>query len=257
MRVVGLDVGGANLKVSDGATQAVTLPFPLWEHPKQLGHALSQIFAGLGAFDCLAVTMTGELADCFASKTEGVDAILGTVESVVQVPVMVWQTGGEFMTPAEAREFTTLVAAANWHALATWAGRMVPETTGLLIDMGSTTTDIIPLANGLPDPTGRTDVERLLSGELRYTGSRRTPVCAVLPAVPFQDRLCPLAAETFATMGDVYLILGDVPPDPTDHATADHRPRTREAALQRLARMLCCDASELCEQDLRHCAGPG
>ena len=103
--------------------------------------------------DLFAVTMTAELSDCFRTKAEGVDFILRAVEDVAgTTPVFVWQTGAEFVTPAVAREIPLLVAASNWHALATWVGRLVPESGALLIDIGSTTTDIIPLLDGVPVP---------------------------------------------------------------------------------------------------------
>ena len=49
----------------------------------------------------------------------------------------------------------------------------------LLLDLGSTTCDIIPIAYAHPQPFGRTDTARLKSGELVYCGVRRTPLCAV------------------------------------------------------------------------------
>ncbi len=96
------------------------------------------------------------------------------------IPVFVWQTTGRFVTPPEAREAPLLVAAANWHALATFVGRLAPEGSALLIDVGTTTTDLIPLKDGVPIPVGRTDRERLQSGELVYSGVKRTPVCALV-----------------------------------------------------------------------------
>jgi probable H4MPT-linked C1 transfer pathway protein len=122
------------------------------------------------------------------------------------------------------------VAAANWYAAATWAGRFTPTGGALLIDAGSTTTDIIPLWNGKPTPIGLTDPDRLKSGELVYTGARRTPVCALLHAAG--------VAELFATTLDVYLMLGRRPETPDDCDTADGRPATQAFAHARLARML-------------------
>jgi hypothetical protein len=81
------------------------------------------------------------------------------------------------------------------------------------------------------------DHARFVTGELVYTGLRRTPVAAVLgPRV---------AAECFATMLDVYLVLGQVPEDAADCGTADNQPGTVRAAQARLARMLCADRDML------------
>jgi hypothetical protein len=147
-----------------------------------------------------------------------------------------------------------LAAASNWHALARFAGRYVPSGTALLLDIGSTTCDLIPLIDGHPAALGRTDTQRLLSGELVYTGVERSPVCAVVGQVPYRGRWCPVAQELFATMRDVYLVLGELPEQPDDTQTADGRPATRSAATARLARVICADETEFSEQDARDMA---
>lgn len=244
--LIGLDIGGANLKAAHVDGVAVSRAFPVWKHPERLADALTKLLAGFPQVDGVAVTMTAELADCFVTKDEGVKRILDAVEEAAAGrPVRVWQTGGEFVSTEEARLLTRLVAAANWHALATWVGLMVPRGDALLIDIGTTTTDIIPIRNGLPDSTGRNDVERLMAGELVYTGVRRTPLCAVSRSAPFAEGECPLAFELFATTLDVYLMLGAIAEDESDCETANGRPATRVAAHDRLARMICCDREEV------------
>ena len=42
--------------------------------------------------------------------------------------------------------------AVNWLALATFAGRFLPTGPGLLLDIGSTTSDLVPLQDGRPRP---------------------------------------------------------------------------------------------------------
>ncbi len=256
MNIIGLDIGGANLKAANTSGQAATLAFPLWQHPEQLTDQLRQLIRPLGPTHALAVTMTAELADCFETKQQGVDFILGKVQELGGgAPVLVWQTGSEFVSPEVARDIPLLVAAANWHALATWVGRMVPAGPALLLDIGSSTTDIIPLLDGRPVPQGMTDCERLLAGELLYTGFRRTPLCALASGVPLRGSTCPLAAEVFATTLDVHLLLQLIAEDAADCDTANGRPATRAAARDRLARMLCCDRTEISPAELLDVAG--
>jgi (4-(4-[2-(gamma-L-glutamylamino)ethyl]phenoxymethyl)furan-2-yl)methanamine synthase len=234
MDVLGLDVGGANLKAAHTRGGARLRPFALWKDPAGLAGALRDLLRGWPPFDLLAVTMTGELCDCFESKRQGVNAILDAVESAAGgVPVRVWRTDGGFADVAAARAAPLRVAAANWLALATWAGRHARSGPAILLDVGSTTTDVVPLLDGRPVPLGRTDPGRLLARELVYLGVRRTPVCAVLGGEG--------AAELFATTLDVFLVLGETAEDPADTNTADGRPATRAAAHARLARMLCAD----------------
>jgi (4-(4-[2-(gamma-L-glutamylamino)ethyl]phenoxymethyl)furan-2-yl)methanamine synthase len=232
--VLGLDVGGANLKAAHTNGAARSRPFALWKDPGGLADTLRGLIAEMPPADLLAVTMTGELCDCFESKRQGVIAILDAVEAASpEKPIRVWRTDGRFMDLTAVRAAPLMAAAANWLALATFAGRYAPKGPALLIDIGSTTTDIVALQDGRPVPQGRTDPERMRSGELVYTGVRRTPLCAIMGAEG--------AAELFATTLDVYLLLGWIMEDAADHNTADGRPATKAAAHARLARMLCAD----------------
>jgi probable H4MPT-linked C1 transfer pathway protein len=231
---LGLDIGGANLKAADCNGSVRLAPFALWKKPQQLTEELHRLIAEMPRFDLLAVTMTGELCDCYESKRQGVSAILDAVEEAADgVAIRVWRNDGQFVDVAAARETPLQVAAANWLALATFAARFGPDGPALLIDIGSTTTDIVPLQNGKPVPQGRTDPERLRSGELVYAGVRRTPVCALLGSEG--------AAELFATTLDVSLVLDFIAENADDRETADGRPATKAAAHARLARMMCAD----------------
>ncbi|MCG6156681.1 hydantoinase/oxoprolinase family protein [Rubinisphaera margarita] len=242
--IIGIDLGGANIKFADAYREAFSLPFPLWTAWKDVSNAIQQELTRFRPARLIVLTMTGELADCFASQSEGVEYLTDAVVAAAgDLPVFVWQTSREFAEPEMAKEYPRLTAAANWMALATWTARVLaPETCGLLIDIGSTTTDLIPLQNGVAIPTGLTDFERLHSGELVYTGGLRTPVCAVAQSVTVDGNVIGLAAELFATMHDVALLLGDIPEDPAESFTADGRPAMIVCARQRLARMLCSDA---------------
>src|SRR5262245_12683386 len=102
LSVLGLDIGGANLKAAHVRGSARSIPFALWKSPGGLANALRQLLACFSHFDLLAVTMTGELCDCFETKTQGVEAILdAVVVASPGVPIRVWQTTGRFTDPAE------------------------------------------------------------------------------------------------------------------------------------------------------------
>jgi probable H4MPT-linked C1 transfer pathway protein len=243
--ILGLDIGGANLKAATADKRAVSVPFALWKQPDRLPAALAELLARFPGVGELAVTMTGELCDCFETKRQGVGAILKAVrEASGGRPFRIWSTAGAFVDPEEAAKNHLKVAAANWHALATFAGRLAPRGRAKLIDVGSTTTDLIPLCDGVPCPRGLTDSGRLASQELVYTGVKRTPVCAVVRNLPTPGHAL-VCAELFATTLDVYLILGLIPEDADNRDTADGRPATRACAHARLARMLGGDAETI------------
>jgi (4-(4-[2-(gamma-L-glutamylamino)ethyl]phenoxymethyl)furan-2-yl)methanamine synthase len=247
-----LDIGGANLKAADGLGFAVSRPFALWRRRQELTGALIELLADCPAADRMAITMTGELADCFVTKAEGVGAILDSVaEAAAGRLVRVYLTDGSWASPSEAKANPILAAASNWHALARFAGRFVPHGPGILIDIGSTTCDITALDDGKVAAVGLTDPERLIARELVYTGVERSPLCAVIDCVwwPSRQTLCPVAEELFATTWDAYLLLGDLPEETDSTHTADGRPATRIHAHDRIARSICADRTMVSMED--------
>lgn len=255
MKWLALDIGGANIKVADGRGYASAFGFRLWADRDQLARQLRTVIAESPDCDHLAVTMTGELADCFETKSEGVHFILQAVEEAADHRhTRVYLSDGRLVTVEVARETPLLAASSNWHALARFAGGFAPHGVSLLIDIGSTTCDIIPLRDGQPVQLGVTDTDRLLHGELVYTGVERSPLCGVVSSVPYRGQLCPVAQELFATTRDVYIIQGKLPEQPSDSNTADGRPATRRGARIRLGRMLATTEEQFNHRDAVHVA---
>lgn len=247
---LGLDVGGANLKVADRKGFARSLPFALWERPRDLAVALKELLVDASVDNGIAVTMTGELADCFETKTHGVLHILEAVEQATESRrILVYCVNGQFASVAQARSIPLLAAASNWHALARFACRLVQRFPAVLIDVGSTTTDIVRLSADGPITTSTTDTQRLLCGELVYTGISRTSIAAITPVLPYRGRFCPVAAEVFATAADVAVMLGTSPEQPLNYVTADGRPLTKSFSRDRIARMLCSDRGDFTYDD--------
>lgn len=249
MKWLGIDIGGANIKLADDDRFAAAVAFPLWREPQRLASELRRLLDEAPALP-LAVTMTGELADCFETKSAGVHFILDAVEAAAaDRPTLIYLIGGGLVTVDAARREPLAAAASNWHVLASFAGRYVPLGSALLLDVGSTTCDIVPLLDGRVVAAGSDDTQRLACGELLYTGVERSPVCAVVSSVPYRGAAHPVAQELFATMRDVYLTLDELPEDASCCETADGRPATRGAACARLARMLCADRTTFSDQD--------
>jgi probable H4MPT-linked C1 transfer pathway protein len=257
MRVIGWDVGGAHLKAAlweaGEVREAVQLACPLWLGVDRLRAALGEALARLGPAQRHAATMTGELADVFASRAEGVAAIAAVLCDALGPGVRLYAGARGFVGPGEAAGCADAVASANWHATAAMAARVVPD--GLMIDMGSTTTDIVPLAGGGVAARGATDAARLACGELVYTGLVRTPVMALAERAPFAGAWTTLASEHFATAADVYRLLGELPEGADLLPTADGRDRSPAASRARLARMVGRDAAEGSEAAWRGLAG--
>jgi probable H4MPT-linked C1 transfer pathway protein len=252
--ILGWDVGGANLKVAriehvDSDAQVVERPFALWRDPKRLPSMLAETADTLGRTDLMAVTMTAELADCFVTKRDGVACVLEAFRTAFpDVDAWVYGVDGRFRLPAAARRVPRQVAAANWRASAALVARIAPNA--LFIDVGSTTTDVIPIVAGDVVARGKTDPARLRTGELVYTGLLRTPICAIVQWLPLRGRRCRVAAEHFAVAADAHLWLGRIGADDYTCETPDGRGRSAEEAGARLARMVCADVEMLTPADL-------
>lgn len=251
--VIGCDIGGANLKLADSFGRCVARTFPMWLKPQELASTLRDMFTEYAITEetHLAVTMTGELADCFATRRAGVHQILAEVEQAfAPEKTQIYAVGNQWLSIDQARAAAWSVAASNWHALATWIGSRPEHPVDLVLDIGSTTVDIIPMraeANGTSSSatSARTDRDRLEVGQLVYTGLERTPIAAIVREVVLGGRRCPVMAERFATSDDCYLALGLTPESPDDCDTADNRPRTLANAHARLARMIGEDSETL------------
>ena len=254
-RVLGWDVGGANIKVvrlDDAGSSGLAVferAFPLWREAHRLPSVLSDAADRVGHARTMAVTMTAELADCFATKREGVAFVLDAFRTAFPTSELwVFGVDGHFRSAEAARTHPHEVAAANWMAGAAFVARTNPDA--LFLDVGSTTTDIIPIVAGRVVAAGRTDPDRLRSGELVYTGCLRTPVCAVVRSVPLGGVPCRVAAEQFAVTADVYRWLGRLGEDDYTCDTPDGRGRSRSEAGARLARMVCADTEMLGEAEV-------
>jgi probable H4MPT-linked C1 transfer pathway protein len=245
-----VDIGGANTKAAwfDGElVRTLTRPFEVWRDREALAGVLREVDAGPA--EAVAITMTAELSDAFRTKREGVSFVLDAAQAAFgDRPLSVLTTAGELVTVEEARACPWDVAAANW--VATGLAVAAAYSDALLIDVGSTTTDIVPIAAGRVAATANNDLERLLAGELVYTGVLRTNLAAIAPRVPVRDEWCPVSSEYFAVSADIHLLLGHLEPEAYECPTPDGRPATVAFARERIARLVCSDLEQLGEGDV-------
>lgn len=257
MEIVGWDIGGAHLKlarVRDGSVLALRqLPCALWQGVDRLAAAMAEGLAGWPMPDGHAVTMTGELADIFPDRAQGVRALLAAVTQRIDPAVIgVYASDGAFLSPERAADHPARVASANWHASARLVAARLGD--GVLVDVGSTTTDIVPLRSGAVAAQGGDDAARLARDELVYRGVVRTPVMAVVQHVEIDGVRSGVMAEHFATMADVYRLTGELPDHADQHATADGRGKSVPESAARLARMVGRDAASAPEETWRRLA---
>ena len=247
-----VDIGGANTKATrlQGASlRTVSRPFEVWRDREALAAVLREVAAEAGEAAAVAITMTAELSDAFRTKREGVAFVLAAAEEALgDRPLSVLTTTGELVSMGEARARPWDVAAANWMATALAVADAYADA--LLIDIGSTTTDIVPIAAGRVAASGHNDLERLQAGELVYTGVLRTNLAAIAPRVPVRGAWCPVSSEYFAISADVHLVLGHLAPEAYDCPTPDGRAATVPFARERIARLVCADVDQLAADEI-------
>lgn len=250
--VIGWDIGGAHVKACRSergqVLDVVQWPCPLWqglEHLDRVLAAAAERWPGLG-HATHAVTMTGEMVDLFEHREDGVRRLARQLESAFAGAALQFLAGdaGWCRGADAAAAHWSQIASANWLATARHIALVRPRGDALLVDIGSTTTDLIALRDGRVLTTARSDAARLASGELVYQGVARTPLCALGPRIAWRDGELNVMNEFFATTADVYRITGELDPAHNQHPSADGAPKEVEATRRRLARMIGMDARE-------------
>ncbi|WP_245413573.1 hydantoinase/oxoprolinase family protein [Mangrovicella endophytica] len=252
-RTLGFDVGGAHLKAALAEGKRILrvwqLPTPIWTGLEHLDRALETILSEATASGPIArhaVTMTGELSDIFADRAEGVERLTGILAGRLGEELAIYAGPDGFVAPDAATRHVRSIGSANWHASAALAAASLDEA--LFVDMGSTTTDIIPVSGGKVCAAGYTDAERLLTGELIYQGYTRTALMAVAAHVPVDGRATAVMNEYFATMADVQRLTDTLDEADDLHPAADGKAKTVAGSQARLARMVGRDAAESADE---------
>ncbi|TWU55376.1 hydantoinase/oxoprolinase family protein [Rubripirellula reticaptiva] len=245
-RTIGIDIGGANLKYVCTDGNAASYPFAMWNRSSELTSSLVDHLSQFLPASSWAVTMTGELADCFLDRKTGVefivDAVCEAARRIGSQPsfapeIRFYGVDGRFHRADDAKRLFEVVAASNWHALASQVAKTIAGDA-TLVDIGSTTTDIIPLRKGRVATSSMTDFQRLVGQSLVYIGCRRTPVCALVDRLWFNGASSRIMNEWFATIDDARIVLGIEPEHPDDCESADGAPRTVARSANRIARMI-------------------
>lgn len=243
--VIGWDIGGAHVKAvmldSKGDIVRVSQQAcALWKGLPLLEDAIQQILQSWQAAEYdHAVTMTGELVDLFDHRQQGVRAIAEAVQRYLpQAQVYRASANRDASFAANVIGIESEVASMNWHASAQCLASLAAESHVLVMDIGSTTSDITVCDAQRVRPSGWTDAERMANQSLFYTGVVRTPLMALGPTIRWQDQPRHIAAEYFATTADVYRVLGELAPTYDLADTADGQGRSVEDSMRRLARMV-------------------
>ena len=258
MKIAGFDIGGANTDVAlvdfdeSGNIILVETDFvylPMWIKKDELKEALKYLLgSSVDELDAVGISMTAELVDAYKTKKEGVLDIAKKSVDSFSVPVGFVGLDG-IMEISRVFEEPMNVAAANWIATVPIASKI--HSNCILIDTGSTTTDIIPIKNGKECAKGRSDLERLKTGELIYSGTLRTNVAALVEKVPLDGTMVRIASELFAVTADIQIILGNISKEEYTCDTMDGSGKSIEDCMRRISRVICGDMDVLKPDEIK------
>lgn len=255
--VIGWDLGGVHVKAAlvreAQVVEVVQAPCRLWEGVGALDAAFATLPERFRVEARHAVTMTGELTDCFSDRADGVAQLTAWAARNLTGTVAIYGGRAGFLGAQAAPGAAADIASANWHATAALVGRHC--AAALLVDIGSTTADLIPIVDGRPAAAGYSDAERLETGELVYTGVVRTPLLSLSDHAPFKGRRTALMAEVFATSADIYRLTGDLSDGADQQDSADLKGKSTPESETRLARMIGRDHAEGSAGEWRALAG--
>jgi (4-(4-[2-(gamma-L-glutamylamino)ethyl]phenoxymethyl)furan-2-yl)methanamine synthase len=257
--VIGWDIGGAHVKaarVEGGCVlDVVQWPCPLWQGLAQLDAVLAQAAARWPdlAHAEHAVTMTGEMVDLFEHREAGVAALAQRLAAHLGERTAFYAGDGGHAGQGgwcaldDVAAHWAHIASANWSATAQVVARRLPDA--VLVDIGSTTTDLIPVRGGRIVARGADDAGRLRTGELVYQGVVRTPLCALTQRIGFRGETYNVMNEYFATTADVYRLTGELVPMHDQYPAADGGMRDVASTRRRLARMIGHDARDATDSE--------
>jgi hypothetical protein len=258
MKIAGFDIGGANTDLAvidfeEGEIKNIEVDFaylPMWSNNDDLSRVLVELIENIcpiSQIDAVGISMTAELVDAYDTKKDGVMDVVGKCEDTFSCPIAYVGIDG-MMSREEIESNPLKAAAANWIATAQIA-TLISDNC-ILIDTGSTTTDIIPVKDGRECAIGKSDFDRSATGELVYTGTLRTNLASFLDKVELNGKEYRVASELFAQTADVYTVLDLIKPEDYVCDTFDGEGKSKMDCAKRIARVVCADLEMLSMDDI-------
>ena len=256
MKIIGLDIGGANtdctiIEIKNNEVTSMKNNreyFPMWKNNNQLQQCLQKLTKDDSDIEIVCVSMTAELSDGYSSKKEGVLDISNKVMEVFREKEVYFVTFDGLKNFKELQRNPLSAAAANWMGTSELIKYM--EKDCIFMDIGSTTTDIIPIKNHKECASGHTDLERLSTGELIYTGMLRTNLTSIVHSVPIYNKNTRVSSELFSITADVHRILGNIGEEEYTCPTPDGNKKDIRSCKRRLARLVCADLDSLEDEEI-------
>lgn len=256
MKFMGLDIGGANTDCCiiefDNDYNIISLSknkyyLPFWIKHEKLPECLKEL-KGDTTIDVVCVSITAELADCYKTKRQGIIDITRMVESTFKDEDIYYVTFDGLKNYEYVTQNPLSAAAANWIGTVNLIKHL--KSTCIFMDMGTTTTDIIPIKDKHEISQGYTDTQRLMNGELVYTGLLRTNVATIVNHVYIESNKTNVSSEYFTITADIHRILGHISEEQYTCDTPDGADKSITSCKNRLTRLVCGDIETISNETI-------
>ena len=238
---IGWDIGGAHTKytvTNDNSSSLISkiIPLRIWESLDPLKKLLNNIVNEYGEDYLIinVISMSGEMCDIFSTRKEGVERILSLFNKRLFKNYIYTLKFGIILLNKNINY--KHVASTNWHIIASYLSLLKKNV--IAIDLGSTTTDIILIKNNKCINKRIDDFTGLSQLELLYTGVLRTPIFAITKEIKLNGKIYRLIPEYYATMADIYRLLGIISSKDDYSDTADDRTKSKRNTLARVSRSI-------------------
>ena len=249
---LGWDIGGANTKIcvfdsKYNIIECVSKNIHIWENFEDIKYLFHNICAKYKDFEIVNyITITAESCDNFISRADGIINILEICNKNMCGQVLYYLNNNTYAYYERAKKDPYKLFSTNW--MLTYSFLNKSEKFNLLLDIGSTTTDII--YKNMKINNNITDFHRLSNKTLLYAGVVRTPISMLFDKVFLNDKYVPLINEVYSTTGDIFTITNDIFLENTEYLGADNLAYTKKNSLIRLARNIGIDYEEKIETNI-------
>ncbi len=236
-KYIGIDIGGAHLKLT-GLCRNKKIIFsnqikcPVWKGINVLENQLKS-FKKINQDSIAGITMTAELCDNFENREQGAKKIKKLLKKL--------NFKKFFLTNKKKKRFqrnpqNSKIISMNWLSTADFVAQKISNC--LIIDFGSTTTDLILIKNKKCLNKHFDDFSRLNNYELIYTGLTRTPIMSINNYVKINEKKINIIPELFSNTSDLYRVLKKLPKEVDQYETLDGRSKSIINSYKRLSRNL-------------------
>ena len=236
IKYLGIDIGGAHLKIvglnfKKEIIIVTKKKCPIWKGINYLDREIEELNQLGNKNTICGITMTAELCDNFKGRKDGVKKIINSTKNLNFKKL--------FFTNDEYNQFKkkpnhSEVSSMNWLATAKFVSKKI--NNGLIIDFGSTTTDLILIENKKIKNKYYNDLDRIINSELIYSGFTRTPLAGIANEVKYNNRKYSLIPEFFSNTADMYRIIQNSSENLDLYNTADGRSKSKKNSYKRVAR---------------------